>query len=265
MKRTLKGTYTTELSKGQGAIDETLTLLKVWEPGITPDALARKILTEGVLSRSTAVRTRDLVQRVFARRYLTNGGATAANLKYLVDHHADQAVLKQLMLIYTTRLHVILRDFIAEVYWNRYSAGAERISRSDAEEFILRAQSDGRITPPWSETMRLRVARYLTGTLADFGFLEEGKQAAKALRPFRLQPDTALYLTHEIHFKGFSDSSILESPDWKLFGLARKDVVQQLNTLATNGHFIMQYAGDLLRIAWRYLTMEECLDAIARR
>jgi len=27
------------------------------------------------------------------------------------------------MLIYTSRLHLILRDFIAEVYWNRYSAG----------------------------------------------------------------------------------------------------------------------------------------------
>src|SRR5215469_18061176 len=53
-----RGIYTTELSKGQGAIDETLTLLKVWEPGIAPEALARKILTQGVLSRSTAVRTR---------------------------------------------------------------------------------------------------------------------------------------------------------------------------------------------------------------
>jgi hypothetical protein len=265
MKRNHHSIYTTELSKGQGAVDETLTLLQVWEPGMPRDVLARKILADGALSRSTAVRTRDLVQRVFARRYLINGGAPAGNLKYLVDHHADRSVIKQIMLIYTSRLHLILRDFIAEVYWNRYSAGAERISRSDADEFILRAQSDGRIVPPWSESMRLRVARYLTGTLADFEFLEESKQASRALRPFRLLAGTGLYLTHEIHFTGFSDNSILESPDWKLFGLARRDVVQELNRLTTNGHFIMQYSGDLLRIAWRYQTMEECLDAIARR
>jgi len=256
--------YTTELSKGQGAVAETLSLLQVWEPGMAAEVLAQKTLAEGGLGRSTAVRTRDLAQRVFARRYLVNGGAAAANLKYLVDQHADRSVVKQLMLIYTSRLHLILRDFIAEVYWNRYSAGAERISRSDAEEFILRSQADGRIAPPWSETMRLRVAGYLTGTLADFGFLEEGKESAKTLKPFRLLSGTGLYLAHEIHFKGFNDNSILETPDWKLFGLAREDVVRELDRLSANGHFIMQYSGDLLRISWRYRTMEECLDAIAR-
>jgi hypothetical protein len=259
------GIYTTELSKGQGAVDETLSLLQMWEPGMIPDTLARKVVSEGALSRSTAVRTRDLVRRVFARRYLMNGGAAASYLKYLVNHGADRSVIKQLMLVYTSRLHVMLRDFIAEIYWNRYSAGAKRISRSDAEQFILQAQSDGRISPPWSETMRLRVARYLTGTLADFGLLEESKQGAKPVRPFRLLPGTALYISHEIHFKGFSDNSILESPDWKLFGLSRLDVVQELSALAASGHFIIQYAGDLLRISWRYQNMEECLDAIAGR
>jgi len=256
--------YTTELSKGQGAVDETLSLLQVWTPGMPADVLARKTIAEGGLGRSTAVRTRDLAQRVFARRYLGNGGTPAANLKYLIDQRADRSVVKQLMLIYTSRLHLILRDFIAEVYWNRYSAGAERISRSDAEEFILRAQADGRIAPPWSETVRLRVARYLTGTLADFGFLAEGRQSAKNLKPLRLLPGTGLYVGHEIHFQGFSDNSILESPDWKLFGLGREDVVREMDRLAANGHFIMQYSGELLRISWRYQTMEECLDAIAR-
>jgi Putative inner membrane protein (DUF1819) len=256
--------YTTELSKGQGAIDETLSLLQVWEPGMSAELLAQKTIAEGILGRLTAVRTRDLAQRVFARRFLGSGGAAAANLKYLIEQHADRGVVKQIMLLYTSRLHVILRDFIAEIYWNRYSAGAERISRSDAEQFILRAQTDGRIAPPWSETMRLRVARYLTGTLADFGLLAEGKQTAKALRPFRLLPGTGLFLAHEIHFHGFSDNSMLQSPDWKVFGLARGDVVRELDRLAATGHYIMQYSGDLLRISWRYQTMEECLDAIAR-
>jgi hypothetical protein len=112
--------------------------------------------------------------------------------------------------------------------------------------------------------VRLRVARYLTGTLADFGFLAEGRQTAKNLKPLRLLPGTGLYVAHEIHFQGFSDNSILESPDWKLFGLGREDVVREMDRLAANGHFIMQYSGELLRISWRYQTMEDCLDAIAR-
>jgi hypothetical protein len=259
------GVYTTELSKGQGAVAETLSLLQVWESGMVPEVLAQKILNEGVLGRSTAVRTRDLVQRVFVRRYFVDDGAPARYLKYLVEQQADSAVVRQIMLVYTARLHVILRDFIAEVYWGQYSAGADTISRSDAEEFIEHAKADGRISPPWSDIMKLRVARYLTGTLADFGFVEDVKKNARPLRPYRLLPETALFLAHEIHFKEFSDNSILESPDWKLFGISREEVVQQLDKLARGGHFILQYSGDLLRISWKYLTMEECLDAIARK
>jgi hypothetical protein len=201
--------------------------------------------------------------RFFVRRYLVDDGAPASYLKYLVDRRADQALVRQIMLIYTSRRHLILRDFIAEVYWGRYSAGAESLSRADAEEFIEHAKADGRVAPPWSDTMKLRVARYLTGTLADFGFVEDVKANARPLKAFRLLPETTLFLAHEIHFKGFSDNSILEAPDWKLFGLTREDVVQQLDKAARGGHFILQYSGDLLRISWKYQTMEECLDAIA--
>ena len=130
--------YTTELSKGQGAVSETLTLLRIWQPGMPAKTFAQGIVEAGVLGRSTAVRTRDLVQRVFARRYLVDDGAPAEYLKYLNDKQADAAVIKQIMLVYTTRLHAILRDFISEVFWLRYAAGAEKISRSDAEEFIER-------------------------------------------------------------------------------------------------------------------------------
>lgn len=261
---TPKSTYTTELSKGQGAVEETLSLLQVWEPGTTPESLAERVLREGSLSRSTAVRTHDLVQRVFVRRYLVPNDEPARHLKQLTSRKADRAVIRQIMLIYTARLHLILRDFIIEEFWGRYSAGAERISRADAEQFIARAHADGRISPSWSPVIRVRVARYLTGTLADFGLLSEGRETAKEIHPFRILSGTALYLAHEVHFKNFSDTSILDLPDWKLFGLAREEVVRELDKLAHDGHFMLQYAGDLLRISWRYKNMEECIDAIAR-
>ncbi|BDC48934.1 hypothetical protein F183_A12500 [Bryobacterales bacterium F-183] len=264
MTSSTPATYTTELSKGQGAVEETLNLLQVWEPGMTAESLAERVVREGSLGRSTAVRTRDLVQRVFVRRYLVPNDEPARCLKRLATRRADRAVIRQIMLVYTARLHQILRDFIVEEFWGRYSAGAERISRADAEQFIARAHADGRISPSWSPVMRVRVARYLTGALADFGLLSEGRETAKEIHPFRILSGTALYLAHEVHFKGFSDNSILELPDWKLFGIARDEVVRELDKLAHDGHFILQYAGDLLRISWRYKNMEECVDAIAR-
>jgi hypothetical protein len=225
--------------------------------------LAQVVLAEGVLARSSARRVTDLVRSVFARRYLVDDGQPAAYLRFLLERKTDHAVIRQVMLIYTARIHTILRDFIAGVYWVRYSAGAEAISRTDAEDFIKRAMTDGRISRPWSATIQLRVAQYLTGALADFGFVDDVKKKERPLRPYRLLTETALFLAHEIHFKGFSDNSILEAPDWKLFGLTREDVVQQRDKAARGGHFILQYSGDLLRISWKYQTMEECLDAIA--
>ncbi len=93
------------------------------------------------------------------------------------------------------------------------------LSIGEAEDFLKRAAVDGRIARPWSEVMRKRIAGDLLSTLADFGLLEDLKRPTKPIRSYRLLPDTVLFLAHEIHFKGFSDNSILESPDWQLFGL----------------------------------------------
>jgi hypothetical protein len=262
---TAAGIYSTELSKGQGAVAETLTLLQLWQPGMSGPELADRALAEGVLGKSSARRVTDLARPVFARRYLVDAGRPAAWLKRLMEAGADAGLMRQLMLIYTARIHRILRDFIIQVYWPGYAAGADAISRSDAEEFIAQAIDDGRIAPPWSETIRIRVAQYLTGTLADFALVHDVKKKDRPLRPYRLLPEVALFLAHEVHFKGFSDDSILDSPDWALFGLARDDIAPQLEQVGRRGHFIAQYSGELLRISWKYKTMEEFLDAVTGR
>jgi len=256
--------YTTELSKGQGAIAETLALLEHWTPGMTAEELTRVTVEEGLLSRATANRAWDLASRVFARRLLADEGKPAARLRHLVDAGADRDVVRQLLFVFTTRAHPILRDFVIDVYWPLCRDGALKMGRSEADRFIEAAKADGRIRPPWSPAVSERAARYLTGTLSDFGLLEDKRATVRATLPFSILAGTTLFLAHEIHFADFSDNSILDSPDWKLFGLQRADIVRQLERVAQRGHFIIQFAGDLLRIGWRYESMEECLDAIAR-
>jgi hypothetical protein len=254
--------YTTELSKGQGAISETLTLLEYWEPGVDTEELTDRVMEAGALGRSTATRTRDLITRVFARRYLADEGRPAYVLKCLKDR-VSLSTLKQFMLVYTARQHDILHDFITEVYWPKYGAGADQIERADARSFIEEAHAMGIIEPGWSETMVVRVARYLVGTLADFGLLEEGRQSTRRIKPFPIEDPLVTYLAHEIHFDGYNDNSILEHPDWGLFGLMQQDIVRQLEQVSSHGHFIVQYSGELLRISWQYESLDECLDAIA--
>ena len=72
---------------------------------------------------------------------------------------------------------------------------------------------------------------------------------------------TSLYLAHELHFSGYNDNGIIEHPDWRLFGLEGIDVVRELQRVSRD-HFIPQYSGELMRISWKYQSMEEALHAI---
>lgn len=254
--------YTTELSKGQGMVSETLALLRIWEPGMNVADLKALAVEEGVIGRATALRVKDIVGRVFAPRYLTDSGKPAIYIKKLLDLGVSPERLNQVFLVYTCRAHDVLHDFITEVYWTKFAAGATQITRKDALDFLEGAVNIGLISTRWSESMMLRVARYLTGCLSDFKLAGPDVNGSRDILPFRVESITAVFLAHEIHFSGYTDASILENPDWRLFGLDPIEVKYELERIS-NGHFILQFSGGLLRISWNYGTMEEALNAIA--
>ncbi len=253
--------YTTELSKGQGAIPEMLAVLDAWEVGMKVVDLKQKVLETGAIARATAVRVKDIVGRVYSSRFLRNDAKPAINMKRLIEGGLRPSQLTQIFLIYTCRANDILHDFICDVYWPKYGAGSTYITRQDALDFLETSTTMGIISPRWSETMMMRVARYLTGCLTDFGMAGVDKGGKRELQPFTISSLATLYLSHEIHFSGANDNTIIEHPDWKLFGFESRDVVNELQRIATP-HFIPQYSGDLLRVSWKYKTMEEALDAI---
>ncbi len=253
--------YSTELSKGQGMVEETRALLELWQPGVSVVELKRRARDRGALGRATALRVEDIVGRVFARRYLHGDPPPAQHLRALAEYGVSWRDLTPILFIYTARAHPILADFVTQVYWPRYAAGATTIARQHAIDFIDRAASDGKIAPAWSTTMTLRVARYLTGCLTDFGLTGTDRAGVRPLQTFRLDDLTALFLAHELHFSGTGDSAIVAHPDWQLFGLEYRDVVRVLDRVARR-HFIAQFAGDLVRITWTYRTPEEAWRGI---
>lgn len=253
--------YTAGLSKGQGMIPETLALLDVWTPGMTQAELYDLAVSRGVISRATAIRVQDIVRRVFAFRYLADGGRPARYLKLLMDLNVPRNLVTPLLFIYTARIHLVLHDFTTMIYWPKYETGAVDIARRDALDFIEKSVSEGRIAPRWSDSMMTRVARYLTGCLADFGLLGPDRAGRREILDFRPGALTVLYLAHELHFGGAGDMAIIAHEDWALFGMAPMDVRYALERASQN-HFIPQFSGDLMRIAWRYSTMEEALRGI---
>lgn len=254
--------YTTRLQAGLGLIDETRALLELWAPGLSVPQLLQTALKSGRFTTVTARRLRNIIAECFAPRYLVDNAAPAIRLKRALPH-LSASELQQLLLLYTCRANAILADFIRQVYWERYSGGHTVISNEDARRFVESAIDRGRTEKRWSETTIRRVSGYLTGCCADYGMLEHGAKSSRRILPFRIAPKVVAYIAYELHFAGLGDNAVLGNDDWALFGLSRFDVLEEVKRLSLKGLFIVQAAGEIVRINWKYQQMESVCDVLA--
>jgi hypothetical protein len=80
---------------------------------------------------------------------------------------------------------------------------------------------------------------------------------------FRPTDLTIVFLAYDLHFAGFTDAGVVDHSDWALFGLNNKDVATAFDRLSGEGWWIAQVAGSVVRISWKYASMEEVVDDIA--
>lgn len=254
--------YTTNLSKAQGLVPETLELLALWQPGMSAADLKSLVKQTGALGRSTDTRITDVVGRGFAQRYLIDGGRPATWLKRLVESGVNRSALHQILFVYTARHNPVFNDFVTDVYWRKAFSDSGEVTKEDTRDFLERAAACGRIYPRWAHSMMERVTRYLLGTLEDFRMIGENRHGRRQAKPPVMLQETLLYLAHDLHFHEVEDRNIPGHYDWKLFGLMPADVIALLEREAGKGHLQIQNAGQLLRIEWKYPDMEHVLDAL---
>jgi len=255
--------YTTQLQAGLGLIAETRLLLGLWEPRMSVTDLYKYALQSGEFPNISARRLRNIVAECFAPRYLIDEGKPAQYLKRF-DSILTSTELSQLFFIYTSRANLILADFVREVYWERYAAGDNFVRTEDVKEFIGRAIDDGKTSKRWAPSTVKRVASYLLGCCTDYGLLGERTGDGRRNVPYRIEPNVAAFLVHDLHFSGLSDNKVTSHTDWQLFGLARNDVQDELKRLSLRGFLIYQSAGDVSHIGWKCKNMQEFVDVIAQ-
>jgi len=256
--------YTTQLGAGLGLVEETRVLLDLWQVGMDGRALYLAALESGRFPNVSARRLRNMTVEGFKPRYLVNDAAPARLLKALQGCLSGRE-FTQLLFLYTCRANGVLADFVREVYWPTYAAGRTDLSNVESQAWVKRANQDGKTSSPWSANMVERVAQYVTGCCHDFGLLEAtGKRVyLYRLAPYRIEPRVAAILAYDLRLAGRGDNLLLADPDWALFGLDRDDVLNELKRLALTGLLIVQSAGGVTRISWKYDTLEELTHALA--
>ncbi len=258
------GHYTNKICKGSALLDETRALLRAWQVGESSNAFSDRVLREDLLGRMTAYRARDIVRRVFARRYLRPDNKPARLLKRLLEGGQRGQIFSDLCFLYSSRNDDLIRDTVTHLYWPALSEGRLTLAPTHVVEFLRQAEHEGRIAGPWSEQVKLKVARGVLKALADFGLLVEASRGRRELVHFRPTDRTIVYLAYDLHFIGSTDAGVVNHRDWALFGLTRGDVASTLDRLSGEGWWLAQVAGSIVRIRWKYEGMEEVVDALAR-
>jgi hypothetical protein len=258
---TVQVPYTTQLGAGLGLVDETQSLLDLWHPGMTTQALYDVALESGQFPNVTARRLRNIIAECFAPRYIKPDPQPALWLHKL-HRHISTVALKHLFFLYTARANVILRDFVVELYWDRYASGHANITTDDAKEFVERAVRDGKTKTLWSESVIKRVTSYLVSVCVHYDLLRLAGRKSRDINAVRISNCTVIVLAYELHLQGIADNNLINHSDWQLYGLQPEDVRDELKRLSVHKFWIIQTAADVVSISWAYKTMEEVVDVI---
>ncbi|RMD65905.1 DUF1819 family protein [Candidatus Parcubacteria bacterium] len=218
-------TYTTRLIKGGGLLPQMRTLVRLWHEDTDASAVIAYVEQHGLLGRVSHRRIKDVVRRVFIPRYVEGNPPQAWRfLQAFEDNAAPVSVVRPLYYFYAARAEMVMGDFVRLALYERYISGLATVRVEDALHFITEAESEGRITEPWSESVRLRVARHLLAALRDFGILE-GRAHKRIAAPYLSVlsfAHMAFLLTQERR-----GAAVFDHPDWRLF-LLRPATVEHL-------------------------------------
>ena len=100
--------------------------------------------------------------------------------------------------------------------------------------------------------------------LRGFWPLGTRQKAGPAILSYRIESRVAILLAYELHVAGKGDNSVIGDPDWRLFGMDRADVLDQLKRAALTGVFIVQSAGSVTRIAWQCKDLKELTNVLTQ-
>ncbi len=246
--------YNCKLGKGCGLIEETLSLLEIYQDGMTIDALLEYVHQSNTLSKCTELRTKDIVKLVFYPRLMSRNPKVPIWLKEIRSKGLLLHYFKQLLLLYCARENAVIYDYIINVLNEFRLSGVEKINADSIKNFVVNIVNSGQAN--WGESICVRQARYIKKVLVEFDMINNQNQ----ILPYEIYSFTVLYLMHELHFEGLSDVAIWNHDDWKLFGLDKYQVQDKIMEFNLKGGYIAQCTGDLMTIAWKYNTMEEFIN-----
>ena len=254
--------YTMDVRRGTAMIDETVALLRAWQPAEPLGQFTSRVLRDDVLGKATARRAQDVVKQVFAPRFLRPNAQAARHLRAFLLTGGRDSIL-DLAWLYACRADRLLRDTTVSIYWPAARSGRLLLSADDVMPYLREAEADGRIAVPWSPTITYNVARGIIAVWGGFGLLEgRARRGGRRIAPYRLSDRIVIYVAYLLHAEGSTDAEVIAHEDWAIFGADSDEVTRRLLRLGNEGWWEAQSGAGIVRITWRYAAIDDVVQAL---
>ena len=247
--------YTTQLAHGTGLINETLSLLSVYQKGMDKDALIKYVKENDSLSCRTENRLIHIIYDGFYQRYMKVNPDVPIWLKLIRERGLSLKHFTQLLMVYCARENALFFDAVTNVLNRCKRDNHFLLEREDVTNYISRLVSDEKVR--WSESVQKKNVSYVRSCFIDYEMINRKNE----ILPYEVSDFTLLYFMHEQHFAGLSDMAIWEMEEWGLFNLSRHQVLERIMNLSLKGAYMAQTSGELLTISWNYKSMQEFIYA----
>lgn len=244
--------YTARSIKGTALLTETRALLRAWQPGETPAAFRRRIVSGDVLGKATSARAGDVVRQVFQPRFLADGEEPARSIQWLLARRPSGPWFSQLCLLFAARADIVLRDAVCVLLPAARSRGVVSVGTADFERFLALQEASGHLPRPWSSSVRKSVAQHVLAQLSDLDVLGPARRTGRTLRAYHPGSLAIAWLACDLHRRGLSDVALVAHRDWCVWQLDEPAVREALARLSHVGLWLYQGAGSTVRITWSW-------------
>jgi hypothetical protein len=253
------------LKNVSGFVADVNLLVSNWDESRSVQENLDAAVGKNLFGKATRKRVDDIL-RVFRERYLPEDGSARA-FRILVGSSLPSEITDRVIYYYTALAEPLLYDFVTEYLRERYLRGEQRVTVSNATEFIEQSLREGRMAGKWeSEQTRGRVARGLMATLRDLGVLGGAKQShEKTLLPAHLHILAFAYVAFHIHCSELSSARLVHHPHWRLFFLGTREVERYFAEADAYKLLSYQAAGSIIRIEFPTDDFEEYVHVLIEK
>jgi len=250
--------YSSKVIKSGALLDDTLTLLNIWDTSVSNKSNVSRISELNMLGKASRSRLSDILS-IFIQRYAYEK-RIVKSIKKLIENDVDRDVILKILYYHTAISDRLVNDIISNFLFYKKSSGIIDVYVHEIEFTILKWNDEGKMPSKWGDITIKRAAQSTMAILRDFGVFEGAVK--KRFSPFFLPLKTFAYVAFLVKEKQPSGMKLLDSDVWKLFFLDRQLVERYLLEADHQGLLDYHVAGNVTRLVFPVETLEEYVDVL---